>query len=101
MKRILCALLAGLMIFSAVVMISCEKEPAPIPDEQPADSTDPEPQPEEPPKDDGPTKEELEAMQLQYEIDHYNYIIGTQAFNPGYQFTDKSPLMELAKDEYL
>ena len=33
---------------------------------------------------------------LQKEIDGYNYIIGTNAFAPGYQFTDADPLTELA-----
>ena len=33
---------------------------------------------------------------LQKEIEQYNYIIGTNAFAPGYQFTDADPLSELA-----
>lgn len=33
---------------------------------------------------------------LQRQIDRYNYVIGTSAFSPGYQFTDKEPLSELA-----
>lgn len=33
---------------------------------------------------------------LHRQIEHYNYIIGTSAFSPSYQFTDKEPLAELA-----
>ena len=99
MKRTISILLALLMLL-APTLIGCEKEPTPTPDDQPTtDTTDPEPDPtpETPAEDEGPTKEELEAMKLQQDIDHYNYIIGTQAFAPGYQFTNKSPLMELAE----
>jgi hypothetical protein len=97
MKRILCALLAGMMLLSAIALAGCEKEPEPAPDEQPADTTDPEPEPEAPPADDGPSQQELEEIKLKQDIENYNYMIGTQAFNPGYQFTDLSPLMELSE----
>ena len=33
---------------------------------------------------------------LQQEIDHYNYVIGTNAFSPSYQFTEADPMMELS-----
>ena len=97
MKRILCALLAGMMILSALAMISCEKEPEPTPDEQPSDTTTPEPNPDDTPDPEEAAKKELEEQQLKHDIEHYNYMIGTQAFSPGYQFTDQSPLMELAE----
>ena len=95
MKRILCALLAGMMLLSAIAFVGCEQEPEQTPEEQPADTPDPEP--EVPPADDGPTQQELEAIKLKQDIENYNYMIGTQAFNPGYQFTELSPLMELAE----
>jgi hypothetical protein len=97
MKRILCALLAGMMLLSAIALAGCEKEPEQAPDEQPADTPDPEPEPEAPPADDGPSQQELEEIKLKQDIENYNYMIGTQAFNPGYQFTDLSPLMELSE----
>lgn len=97
MKRILCALLAGMMLLSAIALAGCEKEPEQAPDEQPADTTDPEPEPEAPTVDDGPSQQELEEIKLKQDIENYNYMIGTQAFNPGYQFTDLSPLMELSE----
>lgn len=97
MKRILCALLAGMMLLSAIALVGCEKEPEQAPDEQPADTPDPEPEPEAPPVDDGPSQQELEEIKLKQDIENYNYMIGTQAFNPGYQFTDLSPLMELSE----
>lgn len=97
MKRILCALLAGMMLLSAIALAGCEKEPEQTPDEQPADTTDPEPEPEAPTVDDGPSQQELEEIKLKQDIENYNYMIGTQAFNPGYQFTDLSPLMELSE----
>lgn len=34
--------------------------------------------------------------ELRQEIDRYNYVIGTNAFAPGYQFTEKDPLIELS-----
>ena len=102
MKRSLCILLAIFMLTGALGMFGCEKDEQPVMDESPVDVIDPEPddepedipEPEEP-TDDGPTKEELEAMQVKHDLENYNYIIGTQAFDPGYQFTDQSPLMEL------
>jgi hypothetical protein len=97
MKRILCALLAGMMLLSAIALAGCEKEPEQAPDEQPADTPDPEPEPEAPTVDDGPSQQELEEIKLKQDIENYNYMIGTQAFNPGYQFTDLSPLMELSE----
>ena len=97
MKRILCALLAGMMLLSAIALAGCEKEPEQTPDEQPTDTPDPEPEPEVPPVDDGPSQQELEEIKLKQDIENYNYMIGTQAFNPGYQFTDQSPLMELSE----
>jgi hypothetical protein len=97
MKRILCALLAGMMLLSAIALAGCEKEPEQTPDDQPADTPDPEPEPEAPPADDGPSQQELEEIKLKQDIENYNYMIGTQAFNPGYQFTDLSPLMELSE----
>lgn len=99
MKRILCALLAGMMLLSAIALAGCEKEPEQAPDEQPADTPDPEPEPEPeaPTVDDGPSQQELEEIKLKQDIENYNYMIGTQAFNPGYQFTDLSPLMELSE----
>jgi hypothetical protein len=84
-----------MMLLGAFALVGCEKEPEPTPDEQPTDTPDPDP--EVPPTDDGPTQEELEAIRLKQDIANYNYVIGTQAFNPGYQFTDQSPLMELAE----
>ena len=33
---------------------------------------------------------------LRREIDRYNYVIGTNAFSPNYQFTDMDPLFELS-----
>ena len=91
MKRILCALLAGMMLLSAMALGGCEQEPEQTPDEQPTDTPDPEPEPDAPPVDDGPTQQELEAIKLKQDIENYNYMIGTQAFNPGYQFTELSP----------
>ena len=101
-KRSLCILLAIFMLTGALGMSGCEKDEQPVMDEPPVDIIDPEPdiepedspEPEEP-TDDGLTKEELEAMQVKHDLENYNYIIGTQAFDPGYQFTDQSPLMEL------
>ena len=42
----------------------------------------------------GPDAAETDA--LRREIGRYNYVIGTNAFAPGYQFTDADPLMEVA-----
>jgi hypothetical protein len=88
-----------MMLLSAIALAGCEKEPEQAPDEQPADTPDPEPEPEPeaPPADDGPSQQELEEIKLKQDIENYNYMIGTQAFNPGYQFTDLSPLMELSE----
>ena len=36
------------------------------------------------------------AEPLRREIERYNYVIGTNAFAPGYRFTDAEPLMEVA-----
>ncbi|MBQ7338683.1 MAG: hypothetical protein IJW40_09565 [Clostridia bacterium] len=96
MKRMICTLLASLMIFFALSMLGCEKEQQPPLDQQPTTTPEPE-QSEQPPTPDEPTQEELEAIKLKQDIANYNYMIGTQAFNPGYQFTDLSPLMELAE----
>ncbi len=67
----------------------------------PVDSPEPEqPEPPSSEEQDQPSQEELEAAakeaQLKHDIEHYNYMLGTQAFNPNYQFTDESPLMEIA-----
>lgn len=35
------------------------------------------------------------GVSLEQQILNYNYMLGTQAFNPNYQFTDQSPLMEI------
>ncbi|MCR5484951.1 MAG: hypothetical protein K6F09_05100 [Clostridiales bacterium] len=37
-----------------------------------------------------------ESDELQREVERYNYVIGTNAFAPGYQFTDADPLSEVA-----
>ena len=37
-----------------------------------------------------------EVNALQREIEQYNYVIGANDFSPGYQFTDKEPVMEVA-----
>ena len=106
MKRIFSLLLALLMLGVAILAVGCGEQPEPDQDSTGQPSTD-HPTPDAPdtpdqgsestPPDE-PTKEELEAIKLQQDIEHYNYMIGTQAFNPGYQFTDLSPLMELAQE---
>ncbi len=101
MKRFLSLLLAALMLLGAVAMTACTPE-----DDRPGENDaendgetpnpDDDKQPEEDP-DGGMTEAEKEAQALQNAIDHYNYMIGTQAFSPNYQFTDLSPLMEIAE----
>ncbi len=38
----------------------------------------------------------LSEEEIAREVANYNYIIGTQAFSPRYQFTDKEPVFEIA-----
>ena len=40
---------------------------------------------------------ESETLMTVPDFDAYNYVIGTQAFNPNYQFTDRSPLSEISE----
>ena len=35
------------------------------------------------------------GVSIMQQVADYNYMLGTQAFNPNYQFTDESPLMEI------
>ena len=97
MKRILCALLTAMMLLSALTLIGCKPEPEPTPDEHPPESSPTDPEPDNSVSQEEVTQKEQEEQQLKHDIEHYNYIIGTQAFSPGYQFTDQSPLMELAE----
>ena len=101
MKRFLCFLLAALMLLGVMAMTACtpEEEPPQQGDGNENETNDPNQneQPGDDEKDEGPTEQEKEAQALKNAIDHYNYMIGTQAFNPNYQFTDQSPLMEIAE----
>ena len=96
MRRIVLLLMAFGMLLCAYSMSACQSQ-AP-PEEQPEQTTDeiPEEIPEDP--TDTPTPEYVETAEekLQRELKNYNYMIGTQAFGPNYQFTDQAPLMELA-----
>ena len=49
-----------------------------------------------PKENSAPAADEALNDALRQEIDRYNYIIGTNAFAPGYQFTDADPIMEVA-----
>ena len=40
---------------------------------------------------------DTDADALRRQTEQYNYIIGTNAFSPGYQFTDADPVMEMAE----
>lgn len=106
MKRIISLFLAFLMLGVAILTAGCGEQPKEVqdPNEQPTTDESTPDTPDTPDQDpqgaptDEPTKEELEAIKLKQDMEHYNYMIGTQAFNPGYQFTDLSPLMELAQE---
>ena len=100
MKRIVSLLIALWMLSCAYSMSACQSQP---PTEEPPDQVEGEPPeviPDEQPEEstETPTVEFVETAEekLQRELENYNYMIGTQAFGPNYQFTDQSPLMELA-----
>ena len=40
---------------------------------------------------------ESETRMAVPDFDAYNYVLGTQAFSPNYQFTDRSPLSEISE----
>ncbi len=42
------------------------------------------------------TQPPLSEEEIMEEVNNYNYIIGTQAFSPRYQFTEQDPLFEIA-----
>ena len=87
------------LLLALLLLIACTPTPSETPDDsvggnQPPQDQDPsdDGEEEQPPKEDAGDKEE----QLMREVENYNYMLGTQAFNPNYQFTDESPLMEIA-----
>ena len=43
------------------------------------------------------TSKEKVVEPMKINADNYNYVIGTQAFGPNYQFTDRSPLSEISE----
>lgn len=49
-----------------------------------------------PPENEQPSGSENKGESMEKQILSYNYMLGTQAFNPNYQFTDESPVMEIA-----
>ncbi len=40
----------------------------------------------------------VQREEIQRQVEQYNYIIGANAFDPGYQFTEKDPLIEMADE---
>ena len=43
------------------------------------------------------TSEKEDPASMKITLDNYNYVLGTQAFAPNYQFTDRSPLSEISE----
>ena len=93
MKRFFAAVLCFLLLTSCTVVP--DTRPQDMPDKPGEDEAMEPEQPIEEPSADEDAQESEKAM-LKQEIQHYNYMLGTQAFNPNYQFTDASPLMEIA-----
>lgn len=101
MKRPFAFFLA-LLFLTGVLLCACaedERPDDPLPDEggktEPGENT-PDQKPEKPGKDDEPSEpEETEEQKIMKDVANYNYMIGTQAFSPSYQFTKKTPLMEI------
>ena len=90
MKRLFAVFLCIAFLLTSCAVVPDTTPESDVPDKP--EEQEPSTPEQAPPQD---TQEDEKAM-LKQEIRHYNYMLGTQAFNPNYQFTDESPLMEIA-----